>query len=254
MRINFMLTKKSYLVLASVIGGVLGFGGTAQAAVFTFAPASDITISTTPGTANASFNTGTLSTTATPNGFSGVFSSNYTVIGATSAQNISASAGGTSARTSIAATNTGTQPITINATEAALKQLITFNWAFQGNASTTADSVNIYLENENSTDFYTFSNYKISNAGGYGSGSEVLVVPQGALTPDGSNYLVRFELVEAGGGLAQNSAFAFNNLTVETGVPFEFTPSLGIVSVAGLWGGSILLKKLRQKSLTKKGE
>ncbi len=224
-----------------MISGVLGFGGTAQAAVFSFTPA-DISVNTGTGTSTAG--TSTLINTSTGvDGYNNFFTTQFSTLGGTASRTItnplSIETGTTSADTSA-----NRSALAITAGEVGLAHKISFNWAFKGSA-TAADTVTVSIVDSVSTVY--FSQVFATAPGGYGNGLSTgtgVVYASGIAA--GIDYYVQFDLNEQSGN--GNSAFAFNNLTVETGVPFEFTPSLGIVSVAGVWGGLTLLKKLRQKS------
>jgi hypothetical protein len=120
---------------------------------------------------------------------------------------------------------------------------LSFDWAFQGNSgtggpnnvygTTNADSFRVFIANPDLDE--TVLAFQQS---AYGSGSFNDTVDISSLTP-GNDYSVYVSLTEAAG--LGNSAAGFDNIGV--GVPFEFSPSLGLLMMGGLFGGHTYLKR-----------
>ncbi len=174
---------------------------------------------------NDASSTGNINSVAAPNGFGGVFTSDYLLLGAEDSDaNIGASVDrGTSTAITTSSTLFGISSATDDIT-------LEFDWAFQGDTS-----------NEDEFEVGIFG------PGGFHSffllGSRMLGSKQGeSVTKSGytpGTYQLAIQLNEAGGLNSFNTAAGFDNVSADgvtpVSVPFEFSPSLGLIMMGGLF-------------------
>ena len=188
------------------------------------------------GTASptSGLNTDGSNNTASDTNFEGFFTSDFGRLGTGVDSTQSSFTTGTFSRVS-----TPFQ-FTTNAT-----QTVNFQYAFDGTDSSN-NSFSAYLALANSPETAItgarFSTTNLINPGG-GNGSFSITNP--SLT---SQYVVTFELVETAPLLGSDDVGAgFDNVNVSNAVPFEFSPSMGILAL-GAWGAFSQLKgKLKSR-------
>ncbi|WP_071191046.1 hypothetical protein [Trichormus sp. NMC-1] len=185
-----------------------------------------------------------INTQASPNGFGNVFTSNFLLIGANTTNanipNDSLVNNNSDARSNIFA---------VSAADAAQPITMTFNWAFNGNATgvtNDADSFLIRIIGPTSRTFFQRTTDPNDTIPGYGSGiNEIATV-----TPLGTagNYRIQISLNE---NLSTNSSAAgFNNINISsTPVPFGFSTNMSLLVFGGMFYG---MNKLKKKMAVKK--
>ena len=196
---------------------------------------------------------GTLNTSTLANGFNdglgnanSLFSTPFGRLGSPDNTLISAGAAGTTGFTGttnfISFSN---NTITFTAFEVANLISLTFDYAFNGTLGGGNDQVQVSLT-DGMTDFLLTGinlNTILPNTlrpGIFVQGGNLLPGTLLANTP----YLISLSLIEGIGG--GNSAFGFDNLAV-TVVPFEFSPALGVLGLAGLFGANQFRKKIAKR-------
>lgn len=136
---------------------------------------------------------------------------------------------------------------------------ITFDWAFNGNATGTLndrDNFNILLEKTDGSAFAPIFERIVSKpdiGSGYGSniGESVSVSGSNFISDfTEGDYLISISLNENRSN--NNSAAGFDNITIKNNIPFEFSPGLGLLMAGGFWGVYYLLLKRRKVQLSKK--
>ncbi|GAB4534779.1 MAG: hypothetical protein Tsb0014_21210 [Pleurocapsa sp.] len=117
---------------------------------------------------------------------------------------------------------------------------VSFDWAFQGNGSAFDEFV-VAITNSSFTEFK-----ELINQDSYGSGTVDQSFDISSLST-GTDYMLYVAVNEANN--FGNSAAGFDNISVAptppVGVPFEFSPTLGLLIMGGLFGGSSYLKRRR---------
>jgi hypothetical protein len=128
---------------------------------------------------------------------------------------------------------------------------VNFNWVFDGNSLGNVndkDNFNITLtKNDFSTTATIFDRTvdPSDSLPGYGSGSESVFLTSADFsspvnaTP--GDYILQIALNE-NANLIKSSAAGFNQISVAA-VPFEFSPTQGLLAIGGLWGISTYLKR-----------
>ena len=173
-----------------------------------------------------------------PNGFgdgiNGFFTKDYLLLGADDSDtNIGAS----DTRGDSVAITTPTFTISSNTDDVTLL----FDWAFQGNNSTsTDDEFSIGIIDSGLTAFTQFFKIESPNFGSNSGESRTL---SGF---DPGEYHVLIQLNEAGGVSPLNSAVGFDNISA-TSVPFEFSPSVGLIMMGGIFAFSRYAKSRKVK-------
>ena len=130
---------------------------------------------------------------------------------------------------------------------------ITFDWAFNGNATGSPgdrDSFNIFFAKEDFSVFEVVFPRDVSTDTGYGSNiGESALVSNSNLTE--GNYQILIDLNE--NIVPNSSAAGFDNITIQTNIiPFEFSPGFGLLMAGGFWGVYYLLLKRTKVQLSKK--
>ncbi len=188
-------------------------------------------------TSGGNINSGTI-----PNdGFGGFFTQDYLLLGADDS-NANIGSSDTNGNSVAISNSTFTvSSLTENVT-------LLFDWAFQGNNATSTDdefSLGI-IQGNNVPSYKQF--FKVESPS-FGSNLGETITLNG-FTPGEYNVLI--QLNEAGGVSPLNSAAGFDNITVTTGaVPFEFSPSLGLFLMAGIFGFSRSLKSRKPNIINK---
>ena len=116
---------------------------------------------------------------------------------------------------------------------------VSFDWAFQG----TNDIFDEFVVAIANSDFSEFQTLIEQDTYGSGTVNQSFDVSGLAAGTDYSLYVAVNEADNFG-----NSAAGFDNITVaptSVGVPFEFSPSLGLLMMGGLFGGHAYLKRRR---------
>ena len=177
----------------------------------------------------------TINTTATPDGFGNHFSSSdgntFLLLGGNNPNVTIPSTGGN--------TNTSaySEIFTITNDNIASGSLnFTFDWAFQGDAAAVGnDSFEIFIADSG---FNNFTSVFRQDSYGQGSSSTASADISGFTAGDYVFYVTLNERIGNG-----NSAAGFDLISVSASVPFEFSPSLGLLMMAGLFGGHAYLKR-----------
>jgi hypothetical protein len=188
--------------------------------------------------------TATIDETDTPEGFGNAFSSTFLLLGANVNDSIPTDSQTTDNSSAIS------EEFLISDTNISNGFLnIKFNWAFQGDATgedVNQDNFNIYLIDSAQLNGTAASILSINSPGGYGSDTEDLDVNISALTA--GNYRLRIDLNENTG--PTSSAAGFNNISVSevAAVPFEFSPTQGLLMVGAFFGLSSYLKHRKTAS------
>jgi hypothetical protein len=132
---------------------------------------------------------------------------------------------------------------------------IDFNWAFDGNSTGAVgnrDNFSIILTDGTSSAAVFDRQVNTTLPGvGYGSGSESvsLTAIDFDVAPTPGNYQLLITLNENGNATTgSSSAAGFNQISVAA-VPFEFSPSQGLLAVGGLWGISAFLKRRKAAAM-----
>ncbi|WP_353928905.1 hypothetical protein WJM97_11230 [Okeanomitos corallinicola TIOX110] len=240
MKYKFKPDFKKLATAVIALSGFLTVGSmtlsaeSAQALEFSPAPA-DFTVSGLAGSNNASPSI-PVNIQAPQNGFGNVFNSNFILLGANTGST-SIIAPGLSNGNSIASS-----PVfTLTPFAVANPITLTFNWAFNGNASGTgsnADNFNILLvKTDESVEELFFSRTAGNAVGRYGFGNvETGVIGSGLLTP--GQYQIIINLNENAG--SANSAAGFNNIVLSgppEPVPFGFSTNASLVVFGGVFYG-----------------
>lgn len=131
---------------------------------------------------------------------------------------------------------------------------ITFDWAFNGNATgnfNDRDNFNIILDKADDSDCaLTCALIFERVVSGYGSNiGESVSISSSNFIGDFTegDYLISISLNE---NLSSNSSAAgFDNITIKNNIPFEFSPGLGLLMAGGFWGVYYLLLKRRKVQL-----
>jgi hypothetical protein len=250
------LQKSSLFLLAA--SSILLTGLPAQALVFS-PDTTDFTITTGKGTNNAS-STININTNSPSNGFGSFFTSNFLLLGADpQASNFEnrGITGSNSVNDGFIGGNTSAESTSFtldNATlavDAGLK--VEFDWAFQGDATAGTDNFDIKLIRgiEGDENYLAVDNLFLRNApSGYGSGRGEFTITSSNLTSTGFTVgdEVRLQIaLNENLGNSKSSAAGYDNISATT-VPFEFSPTTGLLMVGGFFGLTYL-KKRRQVSL-----
>ena len=170
-------------------------------------------------------------------GFSDFFSTNYGLLGglSTGTANSLAFNSGSSSAFSAPFTTAGAGP-TDNIS-------ITFDYAFSGNTPGT-DSANVFFfDLDDGGSFNVF----VTSLTLYGSQAGASFLLPANLFESTRNYQFAFQLIETDNTSSFNSAFGFDNVTIQSQVPFEFSPALGVLGLAGLFGANQFRKKIAKR-------
>lgn len=121
-----------------------------------------------------------------------------------------------------------------------------FTWAFRGNATgdtADKDNFNILLVNVDTLDTFDVFTRDLADPGnGYGSSyTQVATADTTGMTA--GNYKVSIELNENTN--LNSSAAGYDDFEI-TNVPFEFSPSQGLLLIGGFWGLSFFMKRRKQ--------
>ena len=169
-----------------------------------------------------------------PDGFGGAFTNDFLLLGSpTTATTIRGDGFNDS--------NSGAQSSLFSITSDDITDgiVVNFNWAFNGDspgfAGLDQDNFSISLIKSDSS---AFASVLTSAAtAGYGSGSESVTINTGTLTA--GDYRLQINLNENSSGLGTfSTAAGFNQITLENpsvSVPFEFSPSLGLIIMGGIF-------------------
>lgn len=169
----------------------------------------------------------TINTTATPNGFGNFFDSNFLLLG--EEPNDFATSGSLSEDITLVSTAVSNS-FELTTENSGQDIVIEFDWAFQGNAEGLLDlvsidsfevalvSVNALGEITSTVDLDVFATNE------YGSGTEQISIENSGLIGD---YAIVANVLEKTGDF-DGSAAGINNVTVNP-VPFEFSPTLGLI-------------------------
>jgi hypothetical protein len=197
-----------------------------------------------------------INTNPSPDGFQNAFTSNFILLGA----NIDSTS--ITSTTSPTLTNGNSQAesnssFTLTSDEVSNPITLTFNWAFNGNASGNSnnqDNFNITLLKTDETDGADFFVRTLAPSDpfpGYGSNNnEVSIIPGGTLSA--GDYKLFITLNENSG--LGNSAAGFNNITFSapgTPVPFGFSTNMSLLVFGGMFYG---MNKLKKKMAVKKSQ
>ncbi|MDJ0898837.1 MAG: hypothetical protein QNJ55_08490 [Xenococcus sp. MO_188.B8] len=182
----------------------------------------------------APFDSG-INTISGSEGFDNYFNSTYLLLGADNGDtNISDSP---ASGDSVAFTG---NTFEISSTDATNGVTFAFDWAFQGTESGVQDEFFISFINTTLTQSFDVFN---KESPGYGEGTESLFLTN--LTP--GDYELEITLNEAGGRNDDgNTAAGFDNITVSS-VPFEFSPSVGLIMMGGIFAFSRYAKSRKVK-------
>jgi hypothetical protein len=131
---------------------------------------------------------------------------------------------------------------------------ISFDWAFEGNstgnaASLDTDNFGIRLIGLASPVLLTRAVTDPDDGNGYGSGSESFTISPSQLTA-GNNYTLRIILNENFDDFNNNSAAGFDNITIES-VPFGFSTNASLIVFGTAFYG---INRMRKKMAAKKLE
>ena len=191
---------------------------------------------TPSGQANAVGASNAINQAIGPNGFSNisagdVFSSDFLLLGATTSATDILSDGVNSNNSSAESTI-----FPISATDVSDGIVINFKWAFNGNATggfSDSDTYFVRLQNDDVASQFVDAIGKTA-PGEYGSGTESVNINTTGLTA--GNYYLQITLNENVN--SNSSAAGFNQITLENpsvSVPFEFSPSLGLMIMGGIF-------------------
>jgi hypothetical protein len=180
---------------------------------------------------------GTINTTSTPNGFGNLFDSPYLLLGADSNQTAT---NGNNADENTTVISNETFALSSNDYVA-----FKFDWAFQGNSTQAAtDNFILRIVPQGTGAIRTIFQTNAPTEFGVRKGQPVNFAP-GSITS--GNYKLAIVLNEpALDGF--NSAAGFDNISV-TAVPFEFSPTQGLLAIGGLWGISAFLKRRKAAAM-----
>ena len=165
------------------------------------------------------------------NGFGNVFSENFLLLGGTTTATDILDDG-------VNSVNSTAQSSSFPLTTADLSDNLTidFQWAFNGNSAgiefVDQDNFSILLRKSDlSQEAFVFAR---AAAGGYGSGTASRTINTSGLTA--GNYFLQITLNENSGN-DNSSAAGFNQISVDTvsSVPFEFSPSVGLIMMGGIF-------------------
>jgi hypothetical protein len=132
---------------------------------------------------------------------------------------------------------------TISPSDVTQDTQISFKWAFNGNApggSGTQDNFQLYLVNATSGANNNFFSQDRSNVSYSKENLQTVTIPANSFAS--GNYFLRVNVNENDDPDNKSSAAGFSNFQVQT-VPFEFSPSQGLLLVGGIWGLSSFLKR-----------
>jgi hypothetical protein len=133
---------------------------------------------------------------------------------------------------------------------------IKFNWAFNGNSTGNLSDLDNFSIGLFKSDLSNSATVFQRNAPGqYGSGSQALSLSRANFntSPTPGRYFLQIALQENAGN-TRSSAAGFNNISIVSdstpvaAVPFEFSPSQGLLAIGGFWSISAFIK--RRKSNT----
>jgi len=229
-------------IASTFVAGLVSIPASASAAVINFANSDFATLNGTVD--NGASTLGTLNQTPPFSGFGGFFTASFVSLGALNANTIPLSNGGNN---NVAQSTT---PFNLSPAEASSPLSFAFNFAYGGSTSLTPDNFRALvvdvggaivpaaslppLNLSSSTNFLTTQN------------NFNFVYAANTFTA-GSNYFLQFVLNENFDGPANNTAGGFNNVSVTTNVPFEFSPALGVLGLAGLFGANQFRKKIAKR-------
>jgi hypothetical protein len=246
------------LVAASTVVASLGsFSGNADAAVISLTNANFLdpvnnagvvdTNALPGGVLNTSFGPAPAPNAAiNPNGFVSFFTTPFVSLG---------SLGTTTIRNSTAGSNSLAQSlvaINLSAAEAALPVQVTYDFAFAGNSSVpgTPDNFRILFVDAGGTNVGPIQNLVGSTSFIQTGLGTLFNIPANTFTA-GTDYFLQLVLNENIDGTVNNTAAGFNNVSITTNVPFEFSPALGVLALGGLFGASQLRKQAKRKQAIK---
>jgi len=250
------MKKLLFPIITSTIVASLGtFSGSANAAVFNLAPANFLSANnagTVDTTAQAN---GLLNTTSgsspiitppviNPNGFGtvngGFFTTPFVSLGALGTQTIRNSVGNQN--------NEAYSTIALNLTaiEAANPVQVLFDFAFAGNSQVTPDNFRILFVDAGLNLVGPLLNFSGGPSFFTSQAGASLNVAANTFTP-GVDYFLGLILNENSDGTSNNTAAGFNNIVITTNVPFEFSPALGVLGLAGLFGANQFRKKIAKR-------
>ncbi|GAB4241879.1 MAG: hypothetical protein Kow0049_30890 [Stanieria sp.] len=118
---------------------------------------------------------------------------------------------------------------------------INFKWAFNGNATGAAgdqDNFTLSIVGPTNQTFFTKT-----LPGGYGKDTSTATISANTLTA--GNYRLRINVNENDDFDLHSSAAGFDDIQLAS-VPFEFSPSQGLLLVGGFWGLSNFIKRRKQ--------
>ena len=182
----------------------------------------------------------TIDNTATPNGFGDHFSDSndntFLLLGATDPD---ANITGTPTNSGQASENTDAWSTTFEIDDDNLADGldVKFDWAFQGNNS-NLDSFVVAITNSDFSQYLQIVEQETYDVGTVDQSFDV------SSLATGTDYRLYIALTES--PIPNNSAAGFDNISVaptSVGVPFEFSPSLGLLMMGGLFAGSTYLKR-----------
>ncbi len=207
-----------------------------------------IGLGTSPATNNPAsragigLNTGTLNTTSLSDGFSNFFPitpfSTEINFGRLGGQDNTVISSGFNNQTTSAQT---TNLLTLAAPEASAPLYVKFAYIFAG--SNPGNASNLLFQALDLSGGGSGTTYSFFSGTTLGSVpfSEFLI-PANTFTA-GDQIAISLSLQETG---TSNTAFGFSVLQIDT-VPFEFSPTLGLLAVGGLFGASAAFKRFRMK-------
>lgn len=236
------IQKSSLFLLAA--SSILFTGLPAQAINITLSPSQFTKVGTGGIVNNNASSTSNINTTAPNDGFgdgtNGFFDSNFLLLGADPEDNIT--------NDSNQDENSTARSILFNLSEADVAQpiQIKFQWAFRGNslgiADEDQDNFNIRLARSGGGSNVFFS--RSAPLGYNGNKNEEYTFAANTLAA--GNYRMTITLNE-NADTGTSSAAGFNQIEVQN-VPFEFSPTTGLLMVGGFLGFTYL-KKRRQVAL-----
>jgi hypothetical protein len=185
--------------------------------------------------------------TGSGGGFGNRFSNNgdtFLLLGATNTSQTINGGSGTNSNKGQSEQNTIAQSPTFTLSQFDINNdlIVSFDWAFYGTQNSSGsivDDFKVTIENDN------YSATVLPSMTNFGQGTFSGTVDLAGLQSN-SNYRLLVTLNEDAGALTGNSAAGFDNIALAptgTAVPFEFSPSLGLLLMGGLFGGHTYFKR-----------
>lgn len=241
---NSILTNiKNLGVFFAAASTLLLFSQPAGAVIANLSPSNFSLSAETPGgEVNAVGASNAINQASPTNGFGTVFDEDFLLLGAITTASDIHDDGLISGNSTANSSN-----FSLTGTDLAAGITVDFEWAFNGNSVGTPfedqDKFSILLKNFGVPTESAFVLGKAA-AGDYGSGTESVNVNTSGLSA--GNYFLQITLDENSGNL-NSSAAGFNQIAVSTSVPFEFSPSVGLIMMGGIFVYSRYAKSRKVK-------